>query len=199
MTKMQFLMALHDRLSGLPRDEAEQRLSFYSEMIEDRMEEGLTEEEAVGAVGSVEDIAAQILEDVSLVKLAKEKIKPKRQMKAWEITLLAVGSIVWIPLLLAAVIVAGAVLISLWAILIALWVVFVSLIASGVAVTLGGVLVLLLGRGTIGIALIGAALICISLGIFCFYGCLAASKGAVALVKLCIRGIKKCLVKKEAA
>lgn len=39
MTKLQFLMALHEKLSGLPREE--ERLSFYSEMIEDRMEEGL--------------------------------------------------------------------------------------------------------------------------------------------------------------
>ena len=45
MTKMQFLLSLHDKLTGLPRDEVEQRLNFYSEMIEDRMEEGLSEEE----------------------------------------------------------------------------------------------------------------------------------------------------------
>jgi uncharacterized membrane protein len=41
MTKLQFLMALHEKMSGLPREEVEERLEFYSEMIEDRMEEGL--------------------------------------------------------------------------------------------------------------------------------------------------------------
>ena len=53
MTKLQFLLALHDKLTGLPRDEVEERLNFYSEMIEDRMEDGLSEEEAVAAIGSV--------------------------------------------------------------------------------------------------------------------------------------------------
>ena len=41
MTKLQFLMALHEKLPGLHREKMEERLEFYSEMIEDRMEEGL--------------------------------------------------------------------------------------------------------------------------------------------------------------
>ena len=76
MTKMQFLMALHDALSGLPRDEIEERLNFYTEMIEDRIEEGLSEEQAVAAVGSVEEIASQIAREIPVSK-AKEKTKIK--------------------------------------------------------------------------------------------------------------------------
>ena len=92
MTKLQFLLALHDKLAGLPRNEVEERLNFYSEMIEDRMEDGLSEEEAVAAVGSIDEIAAQITADIPLIKIVKEKVKPKRKRNAWEITLLAVGS-----------------------------------------------------------------------------------------------------------
>mgnify|MGYP003295524098 CR=1 FL=1 len=61
MTKLRFLMTLRDCLSDLTGDEVEERLRFYSEMIEDRMEEGLSEAEAVSAVGSVDEIAAQIM------------------------------------------------------------------------------------------------------------------------------------------
>ena len=57
MTKLKFLLSLHDKLSDLPQNEVEERLSFYSEMIEDRMEEGVSEEEAVSARGSVDEIA----------------------------------------------------------------------------------------------------------------------------------------------
>jgi len=64
MTKLNFLIALNEKLSGLPREEAEERLRFYSEMIEDRMEEGLTEEEAVAAVGYIVEIAAHITADL---------------------------------------------------------------------------------------------------------------------------------------
>ena len=73
MTKLQFLLALHDKLAGLPRNEVEERLNFYSEMIEDRMEDGLSEEEAVAAVGSIDEIAEQITADIPLIKIVKEK------------------------------------------------------------------------------------------------------------------------------
>lgn len=46
MSKQEFLEQLRRGLSGLPREDIEERLKFYSEMLEDRMEEGLSEEEA---------------------------------------------------------------------------------------------------------------------------------------------------------
>lgn len=47
MTKIKFLLSPHNKLAGLPQDEVEERLNFYSEMIEDRIEEGLSEEKTV--------------------------------------------------------------------------------------------------------------------------------------------------------
>ena len=82
MTKLNFLLTLHEKLAGYPKEDVEERLSFYSEMIEDRMEEGLTEEEAVAAVGSVEDIAAQIASELSPEKKEQRSKKPKRKLKA---------------------------------------------------------------------------------------------------------------------
>ena len=37
MTKLKFLLSLHERLRDFPQDEVEERLGFYSEMIEDRV------------------------------------------------------------------------------------------------------------------------------------------------------------------
>ena len=71
MTKIKFLLSLHDRLSGLPQDEVEERLNFYSEMIEDRMEEGISEEEAVAAIGPIDEIAEQIIADIPLAKMQR--------------------------------------------------------------------------------------------------------------------------------
>ena len=87
MTKLQFLFALRDRLTDLPKSDLEERLHFYSEMIEDRMEEGLSEEEAVTAVGSVDEIAGQIASEIPSPK----KVSAKRHWKTWEIVLLALG------------------------------------------------------------------------------------------------------------
>ena len=39
MTKQEFLAELRRGLSGLPQNDIEERLNFYSEMIDDRMEE----------------------------------------------------------------------------------------------------------------------------------------------------------------
>ncbi len=91
MNKQDFLAQLRKGLSGLPQDDIEERLTFYKEMIKDRMEEGFSEEEAVSAIGSVEDIVRQSIADIPLAKIAKERIRPKRHLKVWEVILLTLG------------------------------------------------------------------------------------------------------------
>ena len=199
MTKIKFLLALHDKLSGLPQDEVEERLNFYSEMIEDRMEEGLSEEESVAAVGSVDEIAAQIAGDIPLTKMVREKIKPKRRLKVWETVLLAVGSPIWLSLLIAAVAVVVSLYASLWSVVISLWAVFVSQVVCALYGVAAGAMLAFGEYALSGLAMIGAGLICGGLSVFLFYGCKAATKGAMALAKAMVRGIKKAFVKKEVA
>ena len=50
MNKRDFLIRLRQELSGLPQDDVEERLAFYAEMIDDRMEDGLEETEAMPQV-----------------------------------------------------------------------------------------------------------------------------------------------------
>ena len=40
MCKQDFLNALEAKLSGLPKKDIEERLNFYEEIIDDRIEEG---------------------------------------------------------------------------------------------------------------------------------------------------------------
>ena len=86
MEKFDFLQALHEKLLHLPKDDVEERLNFYNEMIEDRIEEGLSEEEAVSTIGSVDEIVKQIQEDIGYISLNNTSIKQKH--KVWEIILL---------------------------------------------------------------------------------------------------------------
>ena len=97
MTKSEFLTELRTALVGLPEEDIEKSLDFYSEMIDDRVEEGLSEEEAVADLGSIEDIKTQILKDIPLTKIVKERGKPKRTLSGLEITLLIVGFPLDIP------------------------------------------------------------------------------------------------------
>lgn len=199
MTKIQFLLALNKKLAGLPQKEVEERLSFYNEMIEDRVEEGFSEEEAVAAVGDIDEIAAQITEDIPFFKIAREKIKPQRELKTWEIVLLAVGSPIWFSLLIAAASVVFSLYVVLWSVIVSLWAVFASLAGCVLGFLAGGIVLACVGDGLQGLALIAGAMICAGLSIFFFFGCKAATGGIVALTKLITLGLKRVFVKKEGA
>ncbi|MBR4012700.1 MAG: DUF1700 domain-containing protein, partial [Clostridia bacterium] len=102
MNKKEFLERLREALRGLPQSDVDERVSFYSEMIDDRIEEGFTEEEAVSGIGDVNDISAQIISETPLGKIVKEKARSGRSLRAWEIVLLVLGSPIWLSLLIAA-------------------------------------------------------------------------------------------------
>ena len=76
MRKQEYLEALQNGLHGLPEQDLQERLTFYGEMIDDRMEEGLTEEEAVNAIGPVDEVVSEIVAETPLTRIVKEKIKP---------------------------------------------------------------------------------------------------------------------------
>ncbi len=197
MDKQAFLTALRSGLSGLPQDDIEERLTFYGEMIDDRMEEGLSEEEAVAAIGEVSEIVRQAVADTPLAKIAKERIRPKRRLKTWEIVLLALGSPIWLSLAIAAAAVLFAVIVSLWSVILSLWAVFASLAVSAVAAVPTGAFFAVGGHGAAGLAMLSAGLVCAGLTILLFFGCMGAMKGILRLTKKITLWTKDRFIKKE--
>ena len=198
MNKNEFLSALEKELRGLPREDIEERLDFYSEMIDDKIEDGLSEEAAVAELGPAWKIAEQIVAKTPLVKIAKEKIKPKRGLKAWEIVLLALGSPIWLSIGIAVFAVIFSVYVSLWSVIVSLWAVFASFIASAVGGVAAGVVFIALGHTASGLAAVGAGAVLGGLSIFTFIGCRAITRGAVILTGKFALGIKSLFIKKEA-
>ena len=196
MTKLNFILSLNEKLAGLPHDEIEEHLNFYVEMIEDRIEDGMPEEEAVAAVGTVDEIAEEIIAHIPLFKIAKEKIKPKRKLKTLETVLLAVGSPIWLPLAIAAAAVVLSLYISLWSIIVSLWSVFASFIGCTVGGVVLSVILLVNGR-LVGVGIIGASLVLAGLAILSFIGCKAVTKWTVLLTKKIALTIKKRFIKRE--
>lgn len=186
MSKQEFLKKLRKGLAGLPEADMEERLAFYSEMIDDWMEEGLSEAEAVFQVGSIEKIVAQILEDSQSVP------KGKRKMKTWELVLLILGSPIWLSLLLAAFAVLLSIYVVLCSVIISFWGIFVSFIGCAFGCIVAGIIFACLGKIPVGVAVIGVGMVCVGLSIFMFYGCKASTKGLIILTK-------KCFARKEAA
>ena len=76
--KKEFLAALEKGLSTLAASDREKSLEYYTEMIEDRMESGQPEEEAVAAMGDLNDIIAQILAETPKKERAKKEKRSTR-------------------------------------------------------------------------------------------------------------------------
>ena len=197
MSKQEFLFLLRKGLSGLPQDEIEERLSFYSEMIDDQMEEGLSEAEAVLEVGSVDEIVTQVIAEIPLTKIAKERLKSKRRLRVWEIILLVLGSPIWLSLGIAAFAVILAIYVSLWAVIISLWAAFISVIGLALGEIISGIAIACNGNALSGIAMLGTGIVCAGISIFSFYACKVATKGILLLTKKIVVWIKNCFIKKE--
>lgn len=112
MTKGEFLLRLGEGLSGTSKELINEQLDFYSEIIDDRIEEGLTEEEAVLEIGDIDAIISQIKEEKSISDVHATKGK----LEAWKTVLLILGS----PTLLSIIITITAIVFSLF---ISLWVI----------------------------------------------------------------------------
>ncbi len=197
MNKTEFIFELENKLSGLPLNEVEERIGFYIEMIEDRMEDGLSEEEAILAVGTVDEIAEQIVADIPFAKIAIKKMKPKRRIGAWEIVLLVLGSPIWLALGLSAFAVVLSVYVCLWAVIICLWAAFASFCGGAIGGIVSGAGYIYLRNDFLGLALIGAGAVLAGLAILMFYGSKAVTKGLLQLTKKTVLGIKKGFIKKE--
>lgn len=198
MTKQEFLSKLCHSLLVLPEGDIEERIAFYSEIIDDKIEEGLSEEEAIKEIGSVEEIVSCIIADIPLSKLVKEKIKPKRSLTALEILLIILGIPVWFPVLSAIGAVILALYVSIWALLISLWAVFASITGCSIGGIVSGIVIAVTGHTLTGVAMFSLGVFCAGISIFAFFGCKAATKGIFIMTKKIVIGIKNLFLKKEA-
>ncbi|MBQ9783639.1 MAG: DUF1700 domain-containing protein [Clostridia bacterium] len=199
MTRNEFLSALAQKLYGVPEKDKESSLEYYGEMINDRIEEGMTEEEAVAALGSPEEIATQILRELPLPKLVQARVKPRRALRAWEIVLLILGAPVWLPLLLAAAVVILAIYVVLWSLVVSLAAVNVSVAAVSLVGFTGAVAFLAEGGLADRLVMLGMGLVGAGLSILLFFGVRYAAQGVIWLGKKIWQGLKFCLIRREAA
>ena len=197
MNKNAFLNELRKRLSGLPQDDVEEWISFHSEMIADRIEDGLTEEEAVSEAGTVDEVAAQILSDIPLTKLVKNKVAPKRTRRIGGTVLLILSSPLWLGLLIAVFAVILAVYAVLWVLVICAYAVCFSMAAGAVWGIPGAFLSLRSGSVAGALFYIGAGLLCAGLAILLRFACVWAAKRVLALTRKIIPGIKRAFIRQS--
>lgn len=197
MNKAEFIAALREKLSVMPQEDIQKSLDYYIEIIDDMTEDGLSETEAVEAVGSVDEIASQILMDIPLSKLVKAKVTPKRTLRGWEIVIIILGFPLWFPLITAAVSIAFSVYAVLWSVIITLYAVVFSLFVSATACLVTSFVSIFTGGTARGVVLLGVSLFCLGAGILMLFVSNLATKLVIKLSKSIIKGIKSFLVKKE--
>jgi uncharacterized membrane protein len=190
MNKENFLNGLREKLSGLPQEDIEERIAFYNEMINDRMEDGLSEEEAIEAIGSVDSVVEQIMSEIPLSTLVKKKVTPKRKLKAWEILLLILGAPVWIPLVISVGAVMFSVYAVVWALVICLYAVDITS-AAGLFVGLAGIVAYLRAGNPAGALFsAGMGMASVGLAILLFFACIWLTKAVINATGKLILGIK---------
>lgn len=169
MNKKKFLSDLEQALVALPRKDRKKTLDFYRELIDDKLEEGLTETDILGELGTPEDISTQVLSEL-----------PQREGTSWGVILLLVlGFPLWFPLLITAAVLLLTVLIVVFA-------VELVLAACGIADVLGGLVLLVLWKPYAALALIGPGLVCLGLAIPLWFLCVLTTKAFWRLtVKTC--------------
>lgn len=197
MTKTQFLDAVRQRLAGLPENDIRKSLDFYAEMIDDRVDDGLSEAEAVAAMGTPEYVASQILMDTPLPKLVKAR-KGGQAMKPWHIALIILCSPIWLTLLLGVLCVIFGAAITVAALIFALVISVVALLIAGIACAATGLAGLIgtgLSAAMLGLTAAGLILtgISILLALAFWYG----SKSLVRLCRWLPRKVKSLFIRKE--
>ena len=191
MNKSEFLTQLQARLWSIPQADANASVDYYAEMIDDRIEDGLSEQEAVAAMGDPSQIAQQILSEAQLPP------KQSPALPVWAIVLLVVGSPIWVSLLIAAFSVVISLYVSMWAVLISLYTIPISLGAASIGCMVVGFVRSFTDNLPLGIASIGAALLCAGLCMFSFWLCNQVARGILWLTRWSFKAICS-LFRKEA-
>ncbi len=197
MNKAEFLQELGIELLGLPQDDVERWLEYYTEMLEDRIEDGMSEEAAAASLGDPKEIARQILAQTPFIKLIKNKVKPKRELRVWEIILICVGSPIWFSLAVSFAAVFCSVFVSLWAGIVSLWAVELSVAVCGIAGVLGFPLFWITGSAYQGLLILGGGLVCGGIAYFGFYSCIRLTRVFASVNKKFLLLVKSLFVKKE--
>lgn len=193
MNKQEYLTQLRAALACLPEGEIEESVAFYTEMIDDRVADGLTEEEATAQLDDPKTAARAIIADLPVVPRTVVRTKQRNRALYW--TLVILGSPLWLTLLLAAGMLVLAGLLTIWCLILGLWLLAAGLLAGGplgIGVCLWALAV---GQPAYGVFELGSGLLCFGLGLFCLHGAVAASKTLMQVSRQWIAKAKAPFVK----
>ena len=168
MTRNEFITSLSARLHSIPEAEKNKALDWYSELICDRMEE-MPEADAVSGIGSVDEIADEILSQYRQNTTAvhsSDSTEPQSRRSpdkgvntALVIFAAVVLSPIWLPLLITGLSLALVAVLLVWCAVVTVGVMLVSAAAVGVVGLVYGFWALFVINPAYGLLVLGTALI----------------------------------------
>lgn len=185
MRKEDYLRRLRDLLACLPAEQLEESVSFLEEAIDDRIESGMSEEDAVAAMGSPGSVAEAILDDLPVVPRAIAKTKRKSNVLLW--VLVVLGSPLWVVLALAFAAVFVVVYLCIWILALCVWIVAAALVGAGLTLLVIAISGLLVGLVPFAVAMSGVALGFLGVGLLTGAAAWAVSRQIARLSALWVR------------
>lgn len=197
MNKEEFLSQLRKKLSVLSQDELEERLAFYSELIDSRTADGMAEEDAVAALGPLDGIAKRIMGEIPLSQLVREKAGERKRLKPRYLVLLILCAPLLAPLLIAASAVLLALGVAAGAVLLALWAAVAGIAAGAAGCLISIIPCLKAGNPAAALFSAGAGLACAGLVILLFFALVWLTRGILLLAGRMLARFKTAFVRKE--
>lgn len=190
MDKFDFLEELGSRLVGLPKEDRDRFIEYYSEMIDDRVEEGMTEQEAVADIGTPANVAKEILSTIPLTKIVKEKVKPKRRLSVAEIILIVLGAPVWVPVLVSLLSIIFSIYVVLWSVVLTFIGVNITFFAVAIALLAAFAGMLITAHVPEAFVCLGGCLVMTGLALLTMLFVKVLIKGVIWIGKQIVLGIK---------
>ncbi len=199
MKKQEFITELRKRLSPLSQCDIDKYSDYYSEMIDDRIEDGLSEEEAVNDLGSFETIVSQLLADTPKKQPAQDfsTNTEKNKLPLWCIILIAIlTSPIWISIISSAAGAVFSVIIVVFSFVIMLYAVDFAFAACGFVSLIASIPKLVEFDIIQSAFCFGSGLILIGLSIILFFGANWIARKIIQFTKFIIRKISKLFAKR---
>lgn len=197
MSKAQFLQELTAGLQQLPPEEVARQRDYYDELLSDMVEDGMSEEEAVAKLGSVQEIIQNILQDTPLPTLVRTRLRPKNGWTAAAVVVTILGAPLWVPLLLAFVLTGGCVALAIWAVIAAFFLIVFALGIAGIIVFFKGFTLFSFSAAYVPLSL-GSGLLLLGLALLIFLGAEQASVALFRGGRWIYRSVKGLFIQKEA-
>lgn len=202
MSKEEYLNGLKEKLAENNIPGIDAMIDFYDEAISDRMEDGMSEDDAVAAMEDTDSIVKAAKLDRPIAALMADKVKESHKEASENghgtlfVILAVVGFPIWFPLLVAFFAIIFSLYISMWAVVVSIYAVELSFAITAVA-SLLGCATFLMGQipFATAIAFLGFACLFAGLTVILWKPIVVITRGMIRLIKAVFRGIKSMFVK----